>query len=90
MEKNNLKKAIYITKLLQQLAEQCKDNVNKRRFVQLTLDFIASLIATFSIDLTEDFIIHTQLIDKNYLEKSFKSVLNLLNILYYKLQQKIN
>lgn len=87
-KKNNLQRAKDINLTLLQLYNQCNKVKDKRRFVQLVLEFSASLTSTFSIDFTEDLLLYTQLLDKNCLERDFDKVRVLLKTLYNKLKGK--
>jgi len=84
-----LKQAKITTNNLLELSRQCKNIKERQKFSTLGITFVVWLTSNYTIDLTEEIIKNTQLIDiKNNTREAFYTTLNMLKLTKSKLKNK--
>jgi len=77
-----------ITNLIE-LSKKCKSKRDRQKFSNLGITFVIWLATNYTIDLTEDILVNTQLLDiKDKPRDSFYTIVNLLKTTKLKVKNK--
>ena len=67
----------------------CKTKLQKQQFIIISVKFIRWIISIYAINIVEEFILSTQVLDlENGIEESFKTITQLVKLIKNKLNLK--